>query len=113
MRKHRRSPLGVFLTVALVAAFAAVPAAYGQGDPLGAQYPTDGQGTSGVAASGGSNDPPAPPAPAVAEETGLNNNVGSLPFTGIDLLIVVGVALVLTGTGFGLRRLSSPRGPAV
>lgn len=111
MRKHRRSPLSVFLTVALVAAFAAVPAAYGQGDPLGAQYPTDGEGTSGVSAQGG--DPPAPPAPAVAEETGLNNNIGSLPFTGIDLLIVAGVALVLTGTGFGLRRLSSPRGPAV
>jgi hypothetical protein len=111
MRRNRRNPLGVALIVALVAAFAAVPAAYGQSDPSAAQYPTDGQGTAGVVAGGG--DPPSGAAATAVGETGLSDNIGSLPFTGIDLLIVAGVAFVLTGTGFALRRLSSPRGPAV
>ncbi len=44
--------------------------------------------------------------------TGLNATIGSLPFTGMDLLIVAGVAFLLTGTGFALRRLSTPKGPS-
>jgi hypothetical protein len=50
---------------------------------------------------------------ASAPSGGLNSNIGSLPFTGMDLIIVAGVAFVLTGTGFALRRLSTPRGPWV
>lgn len=41
-----------------------------------------------------------------------NGEIGALPFTGLDLLILAGIALVLTGTGFALRRLSTPSGPA-
>jgi len=38
---------------------------------------------------------------------------GTLPFTGIDLLVVSGVALVLTGAGLALRRAAvvDPDGP--
>ena len=42
---------------------------------------------------------------------GLDGNIGSLPFTGLDLLIVIGIVLLLTGTGFALRRLATPPGP--
>lgn len=107
MRNSKRRGLGLLLIVALVAAFTAVPA-YAQtiDDPSSAQYDapipdsgTAGSGTAGSAATGG-GDP-----------GGLDSNIGSLPFTGLDLLIVAGVALVLTGTGFALRRLSTPRGP--
>jgi hypothetical protein len=86
----------------LAVAFAGVPTAIAQDsidDPSSAQYEPpipEGEGTAGGSASGGS-DP-----------SGLDSNVGSLPFTGMDLLIVIGVALLLAGTGFALRRLSSP-----
>lgn len=57
--------------------------------------------------------PPAPPAterdsgpaPAAAEEpSGLEAQVGALPFTGLDLLVLAGIALALAGTGLALRR---------
>ena len=91
------------MTVAIVAAFGAVPAyAQTSDDPASAQYdaPIPDSGTASSAASGGGSS-----------GGGLDSNIGSLPFTGMDLLIVAGVALVLTGTGFALRRLSMPRGP--
>jgi hypothetical protein len=102
--RNLRGRMGSLLAIALVAAFSvAVPVAYAQSsldDPSAAQYqpniPPDG-GTAGASSSGGSD--------------GLNKNIGSLPFTGMDLLIVAGVALLLTGTGFALRRLSAPPGP--
>lgn len=109
MRNTRRSLIGLTLIVALVAAFTAAPAAVAQdsqSDPTAAQYDPQipDSGTAGSAASGtGSAD----------DSSGLNSSIGSLPFTGMDLLIVAGVAFVLTGTGFALRRLSMPRGPSV
>lgn len=105
MRKTRRSRLSVMLIVAVVAALAVVPTAAAQdstSDPSAAQYNPpipDPGGTASTSASG--------------SDSGLNSNIGSLPFTGMDLLIVAGVAFVLTGTGFALRRLSTPRGPSV
>jgi hypothetical protein len=101
MRNLKRSGLGVILTVVVMAAFAAGPA-LAQDDPSTAQYGSNipDSGTASSAASGGSGS-----------GGGLDSNIGSLPFTGMDLLIVGGVALVLTGTGFALRRLSTPRGP--
>jgi hypothetical protein len=102
------------LTVVAVASFAVLPAtALAQSatdDPTSAQYdpeiPSGTAGTAENAATGAS----------VAEEpasSGLNGSVGSLPFTGMDLIIIMGVALVLMGTGFALRRLSEPRPPRV
>ena len=100
MRKLCGSRISLFLVAALVGvAVVGAPVAYAQtDDPSSAQYnpPIPDEGTGGSSASGG-----------------LDNNIGSLPFTGMDLLIVGGVALVLTGTGFALRRLSAPPRPRV
>ena len=96
---RRHTPL-VVLGVA-VALFAALPAAgavaQGAGDdPSSAQYdppiPDEEAGTASDSDSGG------------GESSGLEANLGFLPFTGLDLLIIAGVALVLAGTGFALRR---------
>ena len=98
MRNSWRTRIGLLLIASFVAvAFAGVPTALAQDDPSQAQYdpPIPDGGTAGASASGGS---------------GLDSNIGSLPFTGLDLLIVVGVALVLAGTGFALRRLSAHPG---
>jgi len=106
MRISRRSRLGLLLIAAVVSVFAIVPMAAAQdstSDPSSAQYDTpipDPSDTGSTSASGSSG-------------SGLDSNIGSLPFTGLDLLIVAGVAFVLTGTGFALRRLSTPRGPSV
>jgi hypothetical protein len=110
MRKYRRSRFGLLAVLAIIAAFVAVPAvAVAQdstSDPSSAQYDTpipggtEGASAAGQSSSGGGGG-------------GLSSNIGSLPFTGMDLLIVAGVALVLTGTGFALRRLSMPPGPRV
>lgn len=115
MRKTKNSRLSLLVVLALLGAFVAVPAmAPAQGsidDPSSAQYDPpipDGESASfesgGSAGSGSSGS---------SGGSGLNSSIGSLPFTGMDLLILAGVALVLTGTGFALRRLSSPRGPSV
>ena len=95
------------VVLGIVAAVLVVPgAALAQNDPTSAQYnpPIPDSGVAGGAAGGaGGGD----------SGGGLNSNIGSLPFTGMDLIIVAGVAFVLTGTGFALRRLSTPRGPRV
>ncbi len=45
------------------------------------------------------------------EETGLQKEVVSgLPFTGLDLIALLAVALAMTSIGFALRRLTSDRG---
>jgi hypothetical protein len=110
MRKLRRSRFGLLIVSAIAAAFLAVPGASLAQDPLSnpssAQYeaPIPGSGTAGATGSGGSSG---------SGGGGLSSNIGSLPFTGMDLIIVAGVAFVLTGTGFALRRLSTPRGSRV
>lgn len=50
---------------------------------------------------------PAPPHPQVAKSS---SSGAKLPFTGLDLAIVVGLGAVLAGTGFVLRRSVQPRG---
>lgn len=107
MRKLTRSRFGLVLLVVAIAALTAVPAASAQdpiNDPTSAQYdaPIPSSGTAGASEAGGSSG-----------GGGLDSNIGSLPFTGMDLIIVAGVAFLLTGTGFALRRLSTPRGPRV
>jgi hypothetical protein len=102
MRKLRHSRIGLVLVVALVAAFAVAPSAVAQNsidDPSSAQYdpPIPDNGTASSGGSGGSG-----------EGGGLNATIGSLPFTGMDLLLITGVGFVLVATGFGLRRLSNP-----
>src|SRR5688500_15222597 len=104
MRKLRHSRIGLLLVLAALAAFTVVPAAamaQGSDDPSSAQY------TPNIpSADEGAGDPS-------GSAGGLDSQIGSLPFTGMDLIILAGVALVLTGTGFALRRLSTPRGSRV
>ncbi len=38
-----------------------------------------------------------------------NNGPGTLPFTGMDLAVVAGAAVLMIAAGFMLRRLSVPR----
>jgi hypothetical protein len=113
MRKLTRSRFGLLLVVATVAAVVAAPTALAQdpiNDPTSAQYDPPLPGTAGGAAGAGE---PGGAAAAGDSGGGLNSSIGSLPFTGMDLIIVAGVAFMLTGTGFALRRLSMPRGPRV
>ena len=39
------------------------------------------------------------------------SSTGTLPFTGMDVLVLSAVALALVGTGVALRRLSTPKAP--
>jgi hypothetical protein len=103
MRNTWRSRLSLLLIAAfVVVGLAGVPAASAQSsldDPSSAQYdPPLPQDTAGASAAG-------------SNSSGLDSNIGSLPFTGMDVLIIAGVALLLTGTGFALRRLSTPPEP--
>jgi hypothetical protein len=111
MRNTRISQFALMLIVALAAAVVAAPAAVAQNtdDPSSAQYepPIPEQGGSAAAVGTAAED-----AQDGDDGSGLNSTIGSLPFTGMDLLIVAGVALMLTGAGFALRRLSMPRGPS-
>jgi hypothetical protein len=113
--KQRLRSFSVMGAIMLVSAVLAVPgSAIAQdqlANPSAAQYEPQGDvlggtdsGSSGSSAS----------APSVAgTPTGGNGNgqIGSLPFTGMDLAIVAGVALLLTGTGLALHRLSVPPRP--
>jgi len=102
MRKLRHSRIGLILALAVLAAFVAMPAlALAQGS----QNPSDAVYTPNI--------PPADQGGSGGSSGGLDSQIGSLPFTGMDLIILAGVALVLTGTGFALRRLSTPRGPGI
>jgi hypothetical protein len=50
-----------------------------------------------------------PSARRVETANGLQSRIGGLPLTGIDLLVISGAALVMTGIGFGMQRMSAPR----
>jgi hypothetical protein len=120
MPNLRCSNFGLLAVVAIVASFSVVPAAALAQDPLSdpptveysAPIPSAG-GVAGITEAGQSG-PAAQSAagPAAGQATpggkGPSSNLGSLPFTGMDLIIVIGVGLALTGTGFALRRLSAP-----
>lgn len=80
--------------LAVAPALAQDPAA----DPAASQYEAP-LPSAGSAASS---------APA-AEDSGLRSEIAGLPFTGLDLILLAGIALVITGTGFALQRLSAPR----
>jgi len=100
MRRPRPRQLATLIAVAICLALPAADAIAqdSSSDPSAAQYdPPIPEGTEASSAAGSGS--------------GLEANIGFLPFTGLDLLIVVGVALVLTGTGFALRRLATPRPP--
>jgi hypothetical protein len=53
-------------------------------------------------------DPADPADPGYTEE----NTGGSLPFTGTDVVLLLGAGAVLTVVGFGIRRLTRQADPA-
>ena len=113
MRKFTLKRLGGIALLAVIAAVAVAPAtALAQdalSNPSASQYEPKSQvqGTTTTGSNGSGNGPVAASTP----KTGLNSNVGSLPFTGLDVIVLVVVAAGLLGTGLALRRLSSPKAP--
>jgi hypothetical protein len=111
MRKFTLKRLGGLALLAVVAAVAIAPAtALAQdalSNPSASQYEPKSQvqGTS----TNGSNT--SVPAAANTSASGLNGNVGSLPFTGMDVIVLAVVAAALIGTGVALHRLSAPKAP--
>jgi hypothetical protein len=109
MRKFTLKRLGGLAVLAVTAAVVVAPAtALAQdalSNPSAAQYEPKSQvqGTT----TNGSNGPVAANTP----NTGLNSSVGSLPFTGLDVIVLAVVAAALIGTGLALRKLSSPKAP--
>jgi hypothetical protein len=113
MRKFTLKRLGGLALLGVIAAIAVAPAtALAQdalSNPSADQYEPQSQ-VQGATGSGGSNDGSGPAAANTAS-SGLNSNVGSLPFTGLDVIVLAIVAAALIGTGLTLRRLSSPKAP--
>jgi hypothetical protein len=113
MRKFTLKRLGGLALLAVVAAVAIAPAtALAQdalSNPSASQYEPKSQvqGTS----TKGSNTNTSVPAAANTSASGLNANVGSLPFTGMDVIVLAVVAAALIGTGVALHRLSAPKAP--
>lgn len=107
MRKFTHKRLGGLALLAVIAAVAIAPAtALAQdalSNPSASQYEpksqVQGTQTTGSAAQNSTN------------QSGLNGNVGSLPFTGMDVIVLAIVAAALIGTGVALRRLSAPKAP--
>jgi hypothetical protein len=65
------------------------------------QNPAD-EGGGGGPAGGDDSGAPAPAAAAASDEG------GELPFTGLDVALVLGAGLMLVGMGFGIRRMIRP-----
>jgi hypothetical protein len=106
MRNIARTRIASLALIAVIGALVAGPASAMAQDalsnPSAAQYEpksqVEGTTTGAVAdtASGNSSG---------------GNGTGTLPFTGMDVLILAAVALALIGTGVTLRRLSTPKAP--
>jgi hypothetical protein len=100
--KAIKTKLAGTLVVVLIAVLA-VPtiAAAQQISPTSGQYnDTLNQAGQGVNQSNHPNEPPS---------TGLDGNVGPLPFTGFDVIAMAAVALAVTGLGLALQRAVSRR----
>jgi hypothetical protein len=107
MRKNSRNRIaGIALIVIAGALFAGPASALAQdalSNPSAAQYEPQAQ-VQGTTTTG-----------AVAENpsgsSSAGDGTGTLPFTGMDFIVLSVVALALVGTGVALRRLSTPRAP--
>lgn len=100
-------------TAVLVAAFALPAQAFaGTNCSNVGSDPTQAQYCPPSAAQAGGNDGTgkfvSTPSPAGTEAASTSG--GSLPFTGLDLAVLLAVAAVLTATGLALRRLSASGG---
>ena len=114
MRKFTLKRLGGLALLAVVAAVAIAPAtALAQdalSNPSDSQYEPKSQ-VQGTSTNGSNGSNASVPAAANTSASGLNGNVGSLPFTGMDVIVLAVVAAALIGTGVALHRLSAPKAP--
>jgi hypothetical protein len=99
----RRSAAAVLLAVAATLLIAVAPVA--AQSPASAQYADDIQNVAGEVAGNGRSGPDDP------GPSGLEKRlIGGLPFTGLDLVALVAVAIGLTSIGFALRKMTAHRG---
>ncbi|MDX6652506.1 MAG: hypothetical protein QOJ38_1287 [Solirubrobacterales bacterium] len=102
---------------AAVMALVVGPAGAFGADPTVAQYEPlpgvdSGGSSAGTKAQGGSHASGAAAAGAAAAQpaAGLGRRVGgTLPFTGWDVVTLLGVSVAMLGSGLMMRRLSTPR----
>ena len=109
MFKIRRSHLRVVIAVGLCVALLVPATALAQdvlSNPAAAQYQPQSQ-VQGTSTNGPTSGPTA--SSTAAAPTATEGASGTLPFTGMDLAVVAGVALLMIGSGLALRRLSAPR----
>jgi hypothetical protein len=95
---------GLALIIVVGALFAGPATALAQdalSNPSAAQYQPQSQ-VAGSSTTGAVADNSAPSS---------QSSTGTLPFTGMDVLVLSAVALALIGTGVALRRLSTPKAP--
>jgi hypothetical protein len=85
------------LAIVTVALLVAVPAAFAGGSTLKTGYASTAHNVAGAVAK----KPAKPGSSAIAPV----KTSGTLPFTGLDLGLFAGAAIVLTGIGFGFRRV--------
>ena len=105
--KVARSLKATLAVAMLSVALFAVPGQAFAGDPCNSNPTTDLYGTEQqcVAANLGAGGGGGAPAERVAVPAASSGP--SLPFTGLDVAALAAVALVLTGTGFVLRRVAT------
>jgi hypothetical protein len=109
MRKFTLKRLGGLALLGVIAAVAIAPATALAQDAL--SNPSDAQYEPQSQVQGTTTSQTSGPAAANTSNSGLNSNVGSLPFTGLDVIVLAIVAAGLIGTGVALHRLSSPKAP--
>jgi hypothetical protein len=116
--RGRRSFSILALVIATTMAFAAFSSTSFAADPTDAQYcdglttttSTDCASVEGSSASGTSGT--SAQKPVSRNAGGLGNQVGSLPFTGWDLMTLAAIAVALTASGLVLARLTNGRRPS-
>jgi hypothetical protein len=115
MRKFTLKRLGGIALLAVVAAVAIAPAtALAQdalSNPSASQYEPSSQVQGTTTSGSGPSSSVAPAAKNTVHASALNGTVGSLPFTGMDVIVLAVVAAAFIGTGVALRKLSAPRAP--
>jgi hypothetical protein len=105
LRRRFRALLVGAIVSACALSLAGPAAAQAASDPTATQYATPvGEANPGV------GNPITKQHSSVPAGKGLQNTlVGGLPFTGLDLVVLVAVALLMTFVGFALRRLTADR----
>jgi hypothetical protein len=113
MRNIARPRIASLVLIAVVGALFVGPASALAQDalsnPSAAQYEPQSQ-VQGTTTTGSNNAVAATPS---SGSNGGGGSTGTLPFTGLDVVVLLAVALALIGTGVALKRLSTPKAPRI